>query len=102
MKPWNSDKNPLPEFNIDSDQIFEEFVKIKKEFILVDPKHLEEITQKKVPRKRNPKTKVGYSKDLINKIAEDPNDIIDTEIVEEAIKIKIKKRGTIRFVVNFF
>ena len=29
MKPWDSDKNPLPEFNFDSDQTFEEFIKAR-------------------------------------------------------------------------
>lgn len=59
MKSWDSDKNSLPEFNIDSDQTFEEFIKarIKEEFRL-----------------------------------EDPNDIIDAEIVKEAIRVKVKDK----------
>merc|ERR1712085_81068 len=48
MKPWDSDKNPLPEFNFDSDQTFEEFIKarMKEELGLVEnptPEQLEEI-----------------------------------------------------------
>ena len=29
MKPWDSDKNLLSEFNFDSDQTFEEFIKVR-------------------------------------------------------------------------
>jgi len=29
IKPWYSDKNLLPEFNFDSNQTFEEFIKLK-------------------------------------------------------------------------
>ena len=38
MKPWDSDKNPRPEFNFDSDQTFEEFIKVrmKEELGLVE------------------------------------------------------------------
>jgi hypothetical protein len=95
MKPWDSDKNPLPEFNIDSDQTFEEFIKarIKEELGLVEnptPEQLEEIIQKKVTRERKPKGKTVYLKDLIDEIAEDPDGIIDAEIVKEAIRVKVK------------
>ena len=95
MKPWDSDKNPLSEFNIDSDQTFEEFIKarMKEELGLVEnptPEQLEEIIQKKVTRKRKPKGKTVYLKDLIDEIAEDPDDIIDAEIVKEAIRVKVK------------
>jgi hypothetical protein len=95
MKPWDSDKNPLPEFNIDSDQTFEEFIeaRIKKQLGLVEnptPEQLEEIIQKKVTRERKPKGKTVYLKDLIDEIAEDPDGIIDAEIVKEAIRVKVK------------
>ena len=94
MKPQDSDKNPLPEFHFDSDQTFEEFIKarMKEELGLVKnrtPKQLEEIINtKKI--KNKPKGKTVYFKDFINKIAEDPDHIIDAEIVKEAIKVKVK------------
>ena len=89
MKPWDSDKNPLPEFNFDSDQTFEEFIKarMKEDFGLVEnptPEQLE-----KIIHNRN-KGKAVYYKDFIKEIAEDPDDIIDAEIVKEAIKVKVK------------
>ena len=53
------------------------------------PKQLEEIINtKKI--KNKPKGKTVYFKDFINKIAEDPDHIIDAEIVKEAIKVKVK------------
>ena len=92
MKPWDSDKNPLPEFNFDSDQTFEEFIKarMKEELGLVEnptPEQLEEIIHN---RKIRNKGKTVYFKDFIKEIAEDPDDIIDAEIVKEAIKVKVK------------
>ena len=94
MKPWDSDKNPLPEFKFDSDQTLEEFIKarMKKELGLVEnptPEQLEEIIHN---RKIRNKGKTVYFKDFIKKIAENPDadDIIDAEIVKEAIKIKVK------------
>ena len=52
MKPWDSDKNLLSEFNFDSDQTFEEFIKVrmKEELRLVQnftPEQLEEIIHKR-------------------------------------------------------
>ena len=92
MKPWDLDKNPLPEFNFDSDQTFEEFIKarMKEEFGLVEnptPEQLEEIIHN---RKVRNKGKTVYFKDFIKERAEDSDDIIDAEIVKEAIKVKIK------------
>ena len=86
MKPWDSDKNPLPEFNFNSDQTFEEFIKsrMKEELGLVEnptPEQIEEIIHT-----RKIKGKTVYFKDFINKIAEDPDDIIDAAIVKETIK----------------
>jgi hypothetical protein len=92
MKPWDSDKNTLPEFNLNSDQTFEEFIKarMKDELGLVDnptPEQLEEIIHtRKI--KMKPKGKTVYFKDFINEIAEDLGDIIDAEIVKKAIKVK--------------
>ena len=98
MKPWDSEKNPLPEFNFDSvhsEQTFEEFIKakIKDDFGLVEnptSEQLEEIIHNKKIRK---KAKTVNFKDFIKEIAEDSDDIIDAEIIEqtkEAIKIKIE------------
>lgn len=94
MKPWYSDKNPLPEFNFDSDQTFEEFIKakVKEELGLVEnstPEQLEKIINTRKIKKK-PKGKTVYFKDFINKIAEDPDDIIDAEIIKEAIKVKVE------------
>ena len=94
MKPWDSDKKPLPEFNFDADQNFEEFIKarIKEELGLVEnptPEQLEEIIHtRKI--KKEPKGKTVYFKDFINQIAEDPDDIIDAETVKKAIEVKVK------------
>jgi len=90
IKPWDSDKNTLPEFNFDSDQTFEEFIKarMKDELGLVDnltPEQLEEIIHtRKI--KMKPKAKTVHFKDFIEEIGKDPGDIIDAEIVKEAIK----------------
>ena len=96
MKPVDSDKNPLPEFNFDlqSDQTPEEFIKarMEEELGLVEnptQEQLEEIIyRKKINRK--PKGKTIYFKDFIDEIAEVPDDIIDAEIVEESIRVKVK------------
>jgi hypothetical protein len=92
MKPWDSDKNPLPEFNFDSDQTFEEFLKarMEEELGLVEnptPEQLKEIIDN---RKIKKKGKTVYFKDFIKEIAEDTDDIMDAEIVQEAIKVKVK------------
>lgn len=94
MKPWDSDKNPLPEFNFDSDQTFEEFIKarIKEELGLVEnptPEQLEEIIHNRKIRKKG---KTVYFKDFIKEMAEDSDDIIDVEILQEAIKDKVKNK----------
>ena len=85
MKPLNSEKNPLPESNVDSAQTFEEFIKakMKEELGLVEnptTEQLQEIISKN-PRKikNKPKGKTVSYKDFINKISED--DIIDAEMV---------------------
>lgn len=96
MKPLDSDKNPLPEFNFDlqSGQTPEEFIKarMEEELRLVEnptQEQLEEIIQ---PRKinRKPKGKTVYFRDFIDEIAEGPDDIIDAEIVKEPIRLQVK------------
>ena len=92
MKPWDSDKNPLPEFNFDSDQTFKEFIKarMKEELGLVEnptPEQLKEIIHNRKIRNTG---KTVYFKDFIKEISEDSDDIIDAEIVKESIKIKVK------------
>ena len=95
MKSWHSDKNPLPEFNFDSNQTFEKFIKarMKEELGLVEnptPEQLEEIINTRKIKKKPTKGKTVYFKDFINQIVEDPDDIIDAEIVKEAIEVKVK------------
>lgn len=93
MKPWDLGKEPLPEFHGDPDQTLQEFIKAKmeKELGLVEnptSKQLEEIIHNKKIIKKG---KTVYFKDFIKEIAEDPDDIIDAEIVKEAIKkVKVK------------
>ena len=96
MKPLDSDKNPLPEFNFDlqSDQTFEEFIKarMEEELGLVEnptQEQLEEIINRRNIN-RKPKGKTVYFKDFIDEIAEGPDGIIDAEIVEEPIRVKVK------------
>jgi len=63
---------------------------MKEEFGLVEnltPEQLKEIIHN---RKIRNKGKTIYFKDFIKEIAEDTDDIIDTEIVKEAIKFKVK------------
>lgn len=82
IKSWDSDKNSLPEFNFDSDQTFEEFIKsrMKEEF-------KEIIHTRKIKRNRG---KIVYFKDFIDEIVENSNDIIDVEIIKEFIRVEIK------------
>lgn len=96
MKPLDSDKNSLPEFNFESDQTFEEFIKarMKEELGLVEnptEEQLEEIIHRRnINTKRKGKT--VYFKDFIDEITEGPDDIIDidAEIVKEPIRVKVK------------
>ena len=104
MKPLDSDKTPLPEFNFDlqSDQTPEEFIKarMEEELGLVEnptQEQLEEIIhRRKINRK--PKGKTVYFRDLIDEIAEgpddiiDPDNIIDAEIVKEPIRVQVKNK----------
>ena len=94
MKPFDSDKNPLPKFDFESDQTFEEFIKarMKEELGLVEnptQEQLEEIIHRKNIN-RKPKGKTVYFRDFIDEVAEGPDDIIDVEIVKEHIGVKVK------------
>lgn len=92
MKPWDSDKNFLPEFNFESDQTFEEFIKarMKEELGLVENPTQEQLEQiihrRKITTK--PKGKTVYFKDFIK--AEGPDDILDAEIVKKPIRVQVK------------
>lgn len=94
MKPWDSEKNPLPEFNFDSAQTPEEFIKarMKNEFGLVEnptPEQISELVNtKKIKEKIKGKT--VYFTDFIKKRNENPDNIIDAEIVQETIEVKVK------------
>lgn len=96
MKPLDSDKNPLLEFNFDLqlDQTPEEFIKarMEEELELVEnstQEQLEEIIhRRKINRK--PKGKTVYFRDLIDEITEGPDGIIDAEIVKEPITVQVK------------
>lgn len=93
MKSLELDQNPLLEFNLDSAQTYEEFIKIRmnEEFGLVDhpsTEKIEEIIATRAKAKKNSKT--VYYKDFSNKIAEAADDVIDAEIVKKSIKIKIR------------
>jgi hypothetical protein len=94
MKPLDSDKNSLPEFNFESDQTFEEFIKarMEEELGLVENPTQEQLEQIIHRRKINtkPKGKTVYFKDFIDEITEGPDDIIDAEIVKEPIRVKVK------------
>lgn len=94
MKPLDSDKNSLQEFNFKSDQTFEEFIKarMKEELGLVENPTQEKLEEIIHPRKikTKPKGKTVYFKDFIDEIAEGPDDIIDAEIVNEPIRVKVK------------
>lgn len=95
MKPWNSDKNPLPQFHSDSTQTFEQFIKerMKEELGLIEnptPEQIQEILHsRKIPRNKG---KTVYFKDFIDKLAEDQDAIIDAEIVKESRRVKVKNK----------
>ena len=93
MKPWDLGKEPLPEFHGDPDQTLEEFIKAKmeKELGLIEnptSEQLEEIIHNKKIKKIRKKGKTVYFKNFIEEVVED--DIIDVEIVKEAIKVKVE------------
>ena len=94
MTSWYSDKNTLPEFNFNSDQTFEELIqaRAKEELGLVENSTLEQLEKIIHTRKirKRPKLKTVYFKNFINQIIEDPDNIIDAEIVKKAIKVKVK------------
>lgn len=98
MKPLDSGQNSVPEhdFSLKSDETFEEFIKarIEEEFGLVEnptEKQLEEIIRRKT--KKKPKGKTVFFRDFIDEIpdfSDSDIDIIDAEIVNEPIGIKVK------------
>ena len=98
MKSWDSDKNFLPQFNSNSDQTLDEFIKEQMEHKLglVENPTYEQI--KKIINKKNikPKAKTVYFKDFIKKTVEDSNDIIEPDIIEpeivKATKIMIRNQ----------
>ena len=98
MKSWDSDKNSLPQFNSNSDQTLDEFIKEQMEHKLglVENPTYEQI--KKIINKKNikPKAKTVYFKDFIKKTVEDSNDIIEPDIIEpeivKATKIMIRNQ----------
>ncbi len=65
---------------------------MKEELGLVEnptPEQLEEIINTRKIKNKS-KGKTVYFKDFIHKIAEDPDDIIDAEIVQEPRNVKVK------------
>jgi len=96
MKPFDSDKNSVPELNLKSDETFEEFIKarMEEELGLVEnptQEQLEEIIhRRKIKRKLKGKGKTVFFKDFIDEIADlsDSDDIIDAEIVKKPIGVK--------------
>lgn len=95
MKTWNSDKNFLPELDFDSDQTFEEFIKerMKEQLGLIQDPTPEQITEIVNNRKKG-KGKTVHFRDFVKAISENTDhitdDIIDAEIVKEAIKVKVE------------
>ena len=91
MKPWDFDKDPLPEFNFDSNQTFEEFIKqrMKNELGLIENPTSEQLNEIIKNRIKKSKGKTVYFKDFIKEMGENPNDIIDAEIVKKAIEVKV-------------
>lgn len=92
MKPFDLDKNSVPEFN--SDQTFEEFIKARMEEelgLVENPTHeqLQEIIHRRNIN-RKPKGKTVLFKDFIDEIADlsDSDDIIDAEFVRELSRVK--------------
>ena len=94
MKSFDSDKNYVPKFNFESDQNLEEFIKEKmeKELGLVENlthTQIEEIIRNKIKKKS--RAKVVYFKYFIDERAGFlDSDIIDAEIIENPIKVKIR------------
>lgn len=94
MKLFNLDKNYVPKLNFESDQNWEEFIKakIEEELGFVENfthEQIGEIIRNKI--KKKPKAKVGYFKDFIDEKADFlDSDIIDAEIIENPIKVKIR------------
>ena len=97
MKPFDLDKNSVPEFNFKSDQTFKEFIKarMEEELGLVENPTQEQLEEIIHHRKINmkPKGKTVFFKDFIDEIDTiGPDDIIDAEIIEELIKVKVENK----------
>ena len=91
MKPFYPDKNLLPEFDFESGQTFEEFIKnrMKEQLGLVENPTQEQI-EEIIHRRPRPKGKTVYFKDFIKELGQNQNDIIDVKIVNEPIEVKIR------------
>jgi hypothetical protein len=93
MKPFPHSENKfVPDFNAQSDQTFEEFIKsrMKEELGLVENPTSEQIQEIIHTRKtKRNKGKTVYFKDFIDEIAQDPERIIDTEVVKNSIRVKV-------------
>ena len=100
MEPLDFDKNPLLKYDFESKsgEDLEQFIKdrMEKELGLIEnptETQLEEIIQRKV--KRKPKGKTVFFQDFIDELnsngseLSDIDDIIDAEILEEPIRIKL-------------
>ena len=96
MKPLDSNKSSLPEFDFKSNQTFEEFKKarMEEELGVIENPTQEQLEQIIHSRKinRKPKEKTVYFKDFVDEIVEGPVDIIEAEIVNEPIRVKVKNK----------
>lgn len=96
MRPFESNKNPLPEFDLKPDQTLEEFLEetflkktIERDFGLVENPSQEQL-EKITKRIRKPKGKTVYFGEFIDKIAENPENILDAEIINKPIRGRIR------------
>lgn len=99
--PLDLDKNPIPNFNSDvpSDKTPEEFIKaiLEQDLGLIENPTQEQlqtiIDRKNITKKiANRNGKTVYFKDMILKKAEDPDNILDAEIVKKRVEKRIRVR----------
>lgn len=96
MKPWNLDENPMSEFKFtfDSDQTLEKFIKtqMKEQLGLLENPSSDQITEIINIRKnsRKFKSKTVYFRDFIKEINKGRDEFLETEIIKEAIRFKLK------------
>lgn len=97
MKPWGSNKAPLTEFTFDADQSYDydEFIKarMKQELGLIENPSSDQL-EKIIHFRKARNSKVGktvYFREFIKRGAEDPDNSIEAEIVNEAIKVRNKE-----------